>query len=668
MNKTATKLLVLLAGGAKDVGELGSLLGVKKSRLYDLISRLEDGGYLARDGRKVRLGDSPKAVLLAAVAGKVDIETLLSGSNEVIFACASGGATADELAKRSGLPKAAVSKSIIELRSVGAIVKKDGIFVIGRSSPQLATLAGLLEAEQLHRDAGSGVIYRDGRTILYKVPRGQDAAGFTTGFTLFSEYGVAYHPVHDYYCEQDGMFDIQDVLLHAVLAAGHSGNRSELLIAMVFYTKNKRKMDTVQLRKRAARLGILELWLDVEAYMRKKEPKNKDMFLPWNEFVSKAELYEVSPGMYTLPNPNNQLFPELSSALGRPMTVYLFGGENMRLKSLKDSTKDCDIMVRDRADFDALAGALAEIGYRRIIKAEYLDEDQRNIPDDIFVYGEARIDLFTRMILRDMSLSDAMAKRADIRDYGMLKVGLLRNEDVFLLKAVAGREGDIEDMAALVSGSPDTPAELKHGPFNWQVVWDETLWQEDTHPGRDNLAAVFEQMSYLKERTGIVAPFMRAMRRRVIDMMVKKVLRGGSRTIKDAVGLLEGGDITETHIRNRIDALARSGILIKRPAGKDTLLVLVRGNECHVTGGITAARLGRYLEWRFPIIRTYTDRDVDLLTKEVKDAGLSSIQDIDRLVRTTPGVLEPLGSAPALGTTLDGVAAVRHCLRDRGAA
>ena len=54
---------------------------------------------------------------------------------------------------------------------------------------------------------------------------------------------------------------------------------------------------------------------------------------------------------------------------------------------------------------------------------------------------KSRIDLFTTTIMQDLSLSSTMKEKADIRDYGKLKVGLLRNEHVFLLKAISNREG-----------------------------------------------------------------------------------------------------------------------------------------------------------------------------------------------------------------------------------
>ena len=82
---------------------------------------------------------------------------------------------------------------------------------------------------------------------------------------------------------------------------------------------------------------------------------------------------------YTLPKPSNLLFGEISDELQESKTMYLFGGENMRIKSLKwwDSTKDCDIVVESKEDFDDLALILTNIGYERRLETSYSDEDRR---------------------------------------------------------------------------------------------------------------------------------------------------------------------------------------------------------------------------------------------------------------------------------------------------
>ena len=252
----------------------------------------------------------------------------------------------------------------------------------------------------------------------------------------------------------------------------------------------------------------------------------------------------------------------------------------MRIKSLKGSTKDCDIVVENKDDFEDLVQILTRIRYKRIMKTSYSDEDRRIKPDDIFVHDEkSRIDLFTDTIMQDLSLSSTMKERADIINYGKLKVGLLRNEDVFLLKTITNREGDIQDMAALVTDNPDTPQELQHGSFDWELVWEEILIQERINPTKDFAIIIFDQISYLVEQTGIVVPCLEKLRRRVIDAFIKKLIRGGSMSIKEIVELLDGGNITESMIRNRTDALEKNGTIQKYSVRRMTYIKLLKNNE-----------------------------------------------------------------------------------------
>ena len=96
-------------------------------------------------------------------------------------------------------------------------------------------------------------------------------------------------------------------------------------------------------------------------------------------------------------------------------------------------------------------------------------------------------------------------------------------------------------MALLVTGSSNTPYELQHGSFDWELVWDEILRQERINHIRDFTTIIFEQISYLAEHTGIVAPFLDKLRRHVIDRLIKRMLRGGSISIKEIGGIIEWG-------------------------------------------------------------------------------------------------------------------------------
>lgn len=664
MDITSIKLLKSLVEEQKETNELLGLLGIKKRRLAYIIKNL--GDYIEKEGSIVKLKETPKTTLFRDITQIVDVEKLLCDSNEIILSNIDENITVDELIKKSGLSKATTYRSISDLQSIGAILKNEDTIHIDESKEQLVLFTKLVktEREKKYEDGSTEIIYNKNSTILRKTPSGKIAKGATTGFTLFSDYGIEYQTTHDYFCEQKEDLEIQNVLLHAVYAANHSKNKMGLLMSIIFYAKHKDKMDILQLRRKASELGISDIWLDMEAYIRRKELQNTDLFLPWNEFLSKAKLYDISIEKYTLPEPSNLLFKEINDRLKEPITIYLFGGENMRIKSLKDSTKDCDIVVENKNDFDNLSQILTNIGYARMLKINYSDEDRRIKPDDIFEHEKkSRIDLFTSTIMQDLSLSSTMKEKADIRNYGKLNVGILRNEYVFLLKAIANREGDIQDMAALVTGSPNTPHEMQHGSFDWEMVWDEILQQEHINHTKDFTTTIFEQISYLAEQTGIVAPFLDKLRRHVIDRMIKKALHGGSMSIKEIIDLLNGGDITEPMIRNRIDALVKSEIIEKYSKGRTTDMKLLKNNEyAEKDLKINIHRLKNYLDWRFFIRQKQSDQNIQELVDELEELGFQTFGEIDDIIRNSTETLKQYEREQFSKNHFDAVSAIRICI------
>lgn len=666
MDITSIRLLKALVEGPKEANGLLSLLEIKERRLAYIIKNLKDLNYVEKEDTVIKLKETPKNTLFRDIAKIVDIEKLLYESNEIILSNVVEYASVDEIIRKSGLSKATIYRSISDLQSIGAIIKEEDNVRIDESKESLVLFAKILktEREQKYEGDGTEIIYKDNSRILRRVPVDKITKGATTAFTLFSDYEIEYQTTYDYFCEQEEALDIQDILLHAIYAATYSKNKMGLLMSIVFYAKHKDKMDILQLRKKSSEFGISEIWLDVETYIRKKQLKNPELFLPWEEFLSKAKLYDIPIEKYTLPEPSNLLFREISNRLKDSMTIYLFGGENMRIKSLKDSTKDCDIVVENKIDFDNLAQILTDMKYDRTIKTKYSDEDRRIKPDDIFVHEKkSRVDLFTSTIMQDLTLSSSMKEKADIRDYGKLKVGLLRNEYIFLLKAIASREGDIQDMAALVTGSPNVPHELQHGSFDWDLVWDEILRQEHINHTRDFTTTIFDQISYLAEQTGIVAPFLDKMRRHVVDRMIKRMLRGGGMSIKEIVELLNGGDITEPMIRNRIDALEKNEIIDKYSTGRTTYVKLLKNNEfAEKELKINIHRLKLYIDWRFYLKQKHSDQKIESLVQELEDLGFQTIGEIDEIIRHSTEILEQYEGEQFSKHYFDGVGSTRICI------
>ena len=343
---------------------------------------------------------------------------------------------------------------------------------------------------------------------MYKKPKAGQAVH---GILRVDEHGIAYDDPFDYYIVQDNAVDIHEIVVHAVVAAYRTQNRMGLLMAIVFYLRNRRMLDTVRLRKTAQSYGVDGVWLDVESYVRHKKPvKNTKMFLPWSEFVEKAEIYEISLAEFQVPATTGLLFDKIGMYATRPLEVYLVEGENMRIKNLKAATKDCDVVVRSKADFDRFVDIMTtRIGFRKLAYSEHTRDDMRLCPDTILDHPDMpRVDIFTNRIFNGAVLSDAMVQTANYLNYGNLKVGVLRNEYVFLLKAVAGREGDIDGMEILAKNPSRLQGEFDQGRFAWEMVWDEIVRQDMANPVTNLVGSIFGQVSHLAEQRSVVVPIL----------------------------------------------------------------------------------------------------------------------------------------------------------------
>ena len=451
MNSAVAVLRILVRGGMP-LRDLARRVGIKDRQMANVIASLERAGYVTKHRDVATLSDTPKATLLRDLAGTMNLGRLLGRSREAVLAKAGemGTVTAEELARGTGLSRSAVAKSVADLLSVGALVKRGGSISLNPSLRPVQEFATLLKLERDDRYVdGAEVIYNRDSLVIRKVSAGKTARGEPTGFTAFSAHGVEYVTIHDYFCECEHDLTLTDILLHAVLEASRMRDGAEMIMCMVFYVKHSNVVDLTDAREKASRMGLRELWLDMEAYVRGDKPKDTKMFFPWNEFEEKLDLYDIPKQKYTLPRGDDRFFNELNDALDAPIAVYLFGGENMRIKGLKNRTKDCDIAVNTVDEFSTIKSALVRMGYSPIT-LDSSDEDERMHPASLLTHhSKSRIDLFTRTIMH-MQLSPRMMEKSDMRDYGKLRLGVLCDEHVFVLKAAAGREGDIQDMNRLV--------------------------------------------------------------------------------------------------------------------------------------------------------------------------------------------------------------------------
>ena len=152
-------------------------------------------------------------------------------------------------------------------------------------------------------------------------------------------------------------------------------------------------------------------------------------------------------------------FQRIGDGLSEPLTVYLIGGGAMSLRDLKGATKDIDLVVPDGDAYGQLWAVLMDLGYAEV---QSLDPDYRALGATSCVENDdgCRLDIFNQQVANKLVLTDGMAERSEpFLDTDRLTVRLVSNEDIFLFKAIAGRDDDIEDMNMLVQAGLDYDVE-----------------------------------------------------------------------------------------------------------------------------------------------------------------------------------------------------------------
>ncbi|WP_148701859.1 hypothetical protein [Candidatus Nitrososphaera evergladensis] len=575
MNPSSIALLRALKEGLSNLKEIRKAVGVQEWQFNETVKALISQDYIEKKGSVLAFKQNPKTILFRDVSSQYNIEKLLRYSNEqVLVHLVDGPVSAKDIQRSTKLGIATIHRSISDLKSIGAIHKQeeggDKISIKRDNEDKLYLFARLLKTENERKkiEPYAEVIYRNHSVTIKKVPTGKIADGELTGFSLFSEYGIEYHTAHDYYVKQTSPLTLQDVLLHSIITAAKNSDRNAMSVAMLFYLKNRSRFDPLAIRAAARGYGMSKVWLDVESFIRNGPLRNPSLFPSRKDFEEKARLYDTSSDEYDLPKAYPQLFQEIGDKAPFKISAYLIGGENMRIKGLKDKTKDCDIVTLDTKTFTAVVKVLKEMGYRSINESNLSEDDKRLNAGDILIHSErsSRMDVFNRNIGRNqLYLSERMVKRAKMESFKKLDLGILDDSDIFLLKSIAGRTGDIDDMLKIVN----------EGQLDWNIVWDEMVKQEDeTNANLSGL--LLEAIEDLKERKGIEPPFYKKLIRRVLDRNIYWQVRKGKNTLREIVDLLQGADISEKTIRHRIDYLEKKGYLKKLRKRNNEVILEIR--------------------------------------------------------------------------------------------
>lgn len=186
-----------------------------------------------------------------------------------------------------------------------------------------------------------------------------------------------------------------------------------------------------------------------------------------------------------------ELLEEIGEGLKERVTIFMIGGGNMSLKRIKAVTKDIDLIVLTRREYDSLKEVLIDLGYD--CREETFSEDFYKTPIIVFFKEDKRIDVFIKDVSNQIELTKEMQERSrEYTRFDNLVVKLVSNEDIFLFKSITDREKDVDDCYSLIGVGLD-----------WKVIREELHRQEKKALWR---FWVYEQLSRIKNKYGITTP------------------------------------------------------------------------------------------------------------------------------------------------------------------
>ena len=537
------RVLNALLSGSSDMKSLARQIKLSYTRTTEVVKSLTKRRLVERENGNVKLAETLPATLYKKLAPKYDMGKLLGGRGEDLSLALLSNSDIRGLQNETGLTYRTTRRALTKMMETGALRQSKKSLQLADDRDLRLFLTSLKDLKTSQAiEPYAEALPAPLNVTFKKVPSGKPASGYPTAFSAFTEYDVELRTTHDYYIQQRQKPSLEEVLVHALAA---SETPTEVTDCAVFLAKNLPRIDLGIARRKARDFGVDQLLLDLENYIRNLTLINPERFLPWDEYAQKAKLYGIDPDRLLPKKAYPDFFNLLSTRLETPLRVYLFGGEAMRIKGLKRSTKDLDIVVTDDSSYRALKKALTALKYNEVDADQIPLADRRLSPSGIFVNEDyPRVDAFTHTICGKFILTDEMFSRSSIEEKGELTLGVASNEDLLLLKAVTEREGDIQDMVALAR----TPG------FEWRIVLKELVNQEEM-TGKRFCMDLLDSIEIVQKRSGIKAPIHNQLERRCLDQAIMEILgRKSPATLNE---IREYVDYPEYRIATRLKALVK---------------------------------------------------------------------------------------------------------------
>src|SRR3989338_8202015 len=103
------------------------------------------------------------------------------------------------------------------------------------------------------------------------------------------------------------------------------------------------------------------------------------------------------------------LLVSIGTKIKKPIRIYMIGGCALSFKNIKDKTKDIDVIVTSKEDFDILDAAMGKNGFQSMTEREsefYLTALA------VYMKEDSRIDVFLKQVGKMLFLTKTMISRA----------------------------------------------------------------------------------------------------------------------------------------------------------------------------------------------------------------------------------------------------------------
>ncbi len=186
------------------------------------------------------------------------------------------------------------------------------------------------------------------------------------------------------------------------------------------------------------------------------------------------------------------LLVKISSKIKKQIKIYMIGGRALSFKGLKTTTKDIDLIVTSKEDFDVFDNSMRENSFEPDSERE---SDFYATALAVYRKDESRIDVFLKQVGKMIFLTKSMISRAEkYKKYNKMDVYLISNEDIFLFKTMTSREGDIYDCDRIMRRK-----------INYAILYNEIV-EQSKEEGKKWFFWVYESLCRLENHNEIKTP------------------------------------------------------------------------------------------------------------------------------------------------------------------